>query len=195
MSVSRECITEGVVLARANAGEGSARVVLYTKVLGLVTAVAKSAREERSQLRAHLLPGSSGTFRLVKGRDLWRIAGASGTTDAYFSLSGKARLQKTVARVVAGVRQFVHGEGADESLFNSLSRFLSSLSAMPDEYAPEAECIAVVQLLSALGYVKPDARLESVVRDSYEPEALARAREKRAVIVRAINEAIHASGL
>jgi recombinational DNA repair protein (RecF pathway) len=195
MSARREVVTEGFVLARASAGEGSARVLFYTKELGLVSALAKSAREERSQLRPHLLPGSSGIFRLVKGRDTWRVTGASRTTDSYFSLAGKKNAQDAAQRVLQGVRQFVHGEGADPELFSGLHAFFDSLHALPDEYAPDAENIAILKLLAGLGYVRGSPALSVFMGARYSEDSLSRAHTERSVIVRAINEAIHASGL
>ena len=43
--MSREITVRGVVIGRRPIGEGSARISLYTDALGLVSAVAKSARE------------------------------------------------------------------------------------------------------------------------------------------------------
>lgn len=195
MSVSRECTTEAIVLTRAPAGEGSARVLLYTKALGLVSALAKSAREERSKLRAHLQAGTEGTFRLVKGRDVWRITGISATQDAYFSLAEKKRSQEAAARVLSGIRQFVRGEGADEIVFENIAAFFGALRAMPEEYAADAECVAVLKLLAALGHLRMNGDMESFVCSPFDAEALLRARSARPVLLRAINEAVRESGL
>lgn len=60
-----EYLTEAIVLAKEPAGEYDARVVLYTKNLGKITAKAISARKITSKLNAHLEPLNLTVARLV----------------------------------------------------------------------------------------------------------------------------------
>lgn len=192
---ARECTTEGIVLGRTTAGEASARIRIYTRTLGLISVLAKSSREERSKLRPHLQAGSVGVFRLVKGRDTWRVAGVSGTRNVYFLLSEKKPSQEAAARVLASIRQFVHGEGADPIFFDAMLGFLSALEDFPESDSREAESIAVVKMLSALGYLRADARTEFFIESPFRQESLRLAREAKPALLAAINEAIGASGL
>ena len=196
MYAKREVTTRGIVLSRPSAGEGSIRVLLYTEDLGLVSALAKSGREERSKLRAHLQSGTVGTFSLVKGRDVWRVTGAVETQNAHFSLLDKTA-QEAAARILMSMRQFVRGEGADLFLFKTLYGFLESLPSVDSELILPAESIAALRLFAALGYVRRDAFTEEFLMDegTYGAHVLARAAEERQKIVRTINEAISASGL
>ncbi len=195
MSVNRECMTRGVVVGRFAVGEGSVRILLYTDVLGLVSAFAKSAREERSKLRPYLQVGTFGTFTLVKGTGVWRITGATGAENIHFVLAGREGAQEAGARILGSVRQFVRGEGSDPYFFSALSRFLSSLRSIDDAHVSAAECLAVLRMLAALGYVDEDADTHPFLPVAYDPRTLARAEAARAPLVRAINEAIAASGL
>jgi len=62
----QEIDTQAVVLARYPSGEKSDLIMLYTKELGLVRAVARSSRDLKSKLSAHLEPLNLSTIRLVK---------------------------------------------------------------------------------------------------------------------------------
>ncbi len=195
MSLRSDITTRAIVLLRTSAGEGSVRVLLYTETLGLVIALATSAREERSKLRSHLQVGTLGTFSLVRGRDVWRAVGATDTQNTYFTLSGRRKAQEAAARVLASVRQFVHGEGPDPYLFSVLSEFLSSVVSIEDSHVSGAECVAVLRILSALGYVREDSATKEFLSVSYDTATLARALGARPLLVRTVNEAIGASGL
>lgn len=142
MSGKPNLITRGVVVGRASAGEGSMRALIYTDALGLVQAMAKSGREERSKLRAHLTTGTQGTFVLIKGANGWRVTGATGCRNAHFITTDSVR-QTSIARVLALVRQLVHGEGAHDGLFEALDEFFT----LGDERR------AVGRIMVALGYL------------------------------------------
>lgn len=189
--IRHEVATRGIVVARIPAGEGSLRVLMYTEALGLVAALAKSAREERSQLRAHLQTGTLGTFMLVKGRDAWRVMGATATENLFAPLSGDAA--EAAARTLSAVRRFAHGAGADPYLWRALAGFAQAVARGKDAWV--LEHLAVFRLFAALGYVRESAATREFFDVSYEPDTLARARAARAPLVRAVNEAISASGL
>ena len=195
MSAHRKLATRGIVLARHAAGEGSARVMFYTESLGLVTALAKSAREERSKLRPHLMAGTMGTFSFVQGRDVWRVTGATATANIYFELGERAAAREAAARLLSALRQFVHGEGNDLRLFEILSAFFLALPSLAEADIAQAECVAMLRVLSALGYVQEGPETAEFLPAAYDPALLGRARQARPALVRVVNEAIAASGL
>lgn len=182
-----------MVVARHAAGEGSARVLIYTEELGLVRAVATSGREERSKLRPYLLPGTRGMYSLVKGKAEWRVTGVVEGVCVFYEVPDTSA-QQSAARVLSFVRQFVHGEGKDEELFSALHEFLESLPALAVQDAQIAEYVAILRILAALGYVaKGDA--EEFMGAEYSAALFVRAREKRRSLVSLINRGLGASGL
>lgn len=195
MILGREITLRGVLVGRYAVGEGSVRILLYTDALGLVFVLAKSAREERSKLRPHLQVGTVGTFTLVKGRDIWRVTGATDTTNTHFALAKNKKAQESAARVISTVRQFIRGEGNDPYFFAVLFEFLRALPTLTETTVPEAECAAVVRMLAALGYVRNNSVLNSFLEVAYDPETLSRVHSSRSALVRLINEGIAASGL
>lgn len=194
MYVGRKITVEGIIISRRSSGEGSVRVTFYTDALGLVYALARSAREERSKLRPHLQVGTSGTFTFIKGREVWRVTGAVSAENVFFSLKSSFSKEAT-ARVLKIVRQFVRGEGSDPYLFSTLINFLHAMPQIESESVQDAECVAVLRVLSALGYVREDTMTSVFLDTRYDENVLTRARRVRAELVHSINEGISASGL
>lgn len=190
----REVHTRGVIIARRAAGEGSVRVQLYTEALGLVSAVAKSAREERSKLRPYLLPGTFGTYSVVKGKAEWRVTGVVGARTPYFACSRDDQ-RISAERVVQLVRTFVHGEGADEALFAAVWEFLSVVPTLSPDDTVIGEYVAALRILAALGYVAPTDETREFLSPEYSAALLAHARAKRKGLVEIINHGLGASGL
>lgn len=195
MSVGHKIFARGVVVRKASAGEGSARVLLYTDSAGLLWAHAQSAREERSQLRPHLQIGTRGKFSLVKGKDVWRVVGVAETVNMHFALTGRTDAQKTLQRVLLFVRQFVRGEGSDPYFFSVLWGFFDSLSISEGENLKDAEHAVVLRMLAALGYVEGGEGVSRFLNASYDTETLAGFSKDRKTILSVINEGITASGL
>ncbi len=192
---ARKIIARGIVIGRHAVGEGSVKALLYTDALGLIWVLAQSARTERSQLRAHLQEGVRGTFSLLKGRDVWRITGATDTTNAYFDFGEIPEAQKSVARVLSFVRQFVRGEGNDPYFFQTLWGFIEALPHGDVNALRDAECVAILRMLAALGYVEGDEVVSPFLALSYDPPLLLEVGRARLSLVKVINEGMNASGL
>lgn len=190
----REIHTRGVVIARRAAGEGSVRVLLYTEELGLVRAVAKSAREERSKLRPYLIPGTRGAYSLVKGKAEWRVTGVVNARTSYFECVEPTQ-QQSSTRVVELIAHFVHGEGADPDLFRSLWDYLEALPTLSAADVRIAEYVAVLRILAALGYVAPRESISEFMDATYSAAILAAASKKKRDIVSSIHDGFEASGL
>lgn len=195
MSVGHKIFARGVVVRRASAGEGSARVLLYTDSAGLLWAHAQSAREERSQLRSHLQIGTRGKFSLVKGKDVWRVVGIAETVNMHFALAGRTDAQKMLQRVLLFVRQFVRGEGSDPYFFSVLWGFFDSLHVHNEELLKDAEHAVVLRMLAALGYVEGGEGVAHFLHPSYDRETLVSFSKDRKAVLAVINEGITASGL
>lgn len=194
MLQKREVHTRGIVIARRSAGEGSVRVSLYTEELGLVSALATSAREERSKLRPHLMVGTRGTFSLVKGKEVWRLTGAVGAVNTYFELETNDQRESS-ARVMALIRQFVRGEGHDEGLFESVWEYCAALRGVLGEDVRILEYVTILRILSALGYVAPADDITEFLGAPYSAALIASARERTKDLIRRINDGISVSGL
>jgi len=195
MLKNREITTRGVVIARAQSGEGSVRVFIYTDELGLVGAFAKSGREERSKLRPHLQIGTHGTYTLVKGRHEWRIVGVVDTENILFILADRPHARQAAARVMSVVRQLIHGEEVNRELFHALGGFFAVLPDCSPKEARISERLAMVRILASLGYVPTLSDIPHLSDFSFEREVLLHLAPFEARMTKAINDALLASGL
>lgn len=195
MLKNHEVTTEAIVIGRAQAGEGSVRVFLYTKSAGLVRALATSAREERSKLRSHLQVGTYGTYNLVKGAHDWRVIGASDTQNTYFFECRNANGSFACARVLSVLRTLIHGEEPNDELFEALWNFLKTYPMLSEKEVVIAEHVVMVRILYALGYVPDQTHIPSLKGSDYTPQVMNELSAQKKELVKFINEALLASGL
>ncbi|MCE9517782.1 recombination protein O N-terminal domain-containing protein, partial [Candidatus Nomurabacteria bacterium] len=69
--------TKSFVIGSYNRGEANKILVLYTREMGLVRAVAQGIRLNKSKLRFGLQDFSYASVDLVRGRDIWRVTSGS----------------------------------------------------------------------------------------------------------------------
>lgn len=192
---NREITTRGIVIGRAQSGEGSVRVFVYTEELGLMNALAKSGREERSKLRPHLQSGTSGSYTFVKGQHEWRVVGAVDTVNIHFLLEEKQHAQAAAARVISVIRRLIHGEEANRELFHALDGFFAVLPDCSVEEALISERLAMIRILTSLGYVPSLPDIPHLFDDSFERGILLSLKPFERRMTKIINEAIMVSGL
>lgn len=182
--------TRGIVLARAHAGEATARLAILTDELGLVHARAQGVRRPGAKLAAALSTFAESSLTLVRGKEEWRLAGAVLETN-WFALMDPA------ARPVAGrasglLLRLAAREAHDLGLFPLIAGFFDALSRLPEAAHEDAEALALLRMLFALGF---DAGEIPGGMSAFTPVALAEVGEARALYVARINRGIAASGL
>lgn len=182
--------TRGIVLSRTHSGEANAHLTLITPGLGLVCARAQGVRKQGAKLAASLATFSESSLVLVRGKEEWRLAGAV-LEKNWFALMGPA------ARPVAGrtsglLLRLAAREAQDPELFPLVTGFFDALSTLPEATHEAAEALALLRILSALGF---DAGEIPGGMSAFTPAVLAEASEARALYVARINRGIAASGL
>ncbi len=147
--------TAAFVLHSTPAGEANRFLDLFTRELGLVRCLGKSIREGRSKLRYGLQPLSFAEVGLVRGRELWRLTGAS----PGLSLSGACKEDTSrlylAARIARLLARLVQGEEKNEELFFVVEEGMRFLAAEKFENGQlqNFECVLVLQILHRLGYL------------------------------------------
>ena len=179
--------TDGVVLRKRAAGEANARVSVLTRELGLVAATARSARKEASKLRFGLEPLTLAQFCFVRGTHEWRIAEVQNIRFLKSSVRA-GRIVKLLLRLVQGQ------EGAPK-LFDAVAEGLHAFVHAKEEHAEAIECVLVLRILSHLGYLPHSEALAPFVEGRFSIELSAKALESRALLVKTINDSLHATGL
>jgi DNA repair protein RecO len=164
--------TSALVLGLHPYGEDSRVCVLYTKEVGLVHAVAKSIRTVRSKLRCALQTYSSVEVSLVHGREIWRVTGAREIKSYYFSDVLTSAQQATTARIFSLTRRLIAGEESHPELFDKLVQGLETLSrpGLSSDYLESIECVVVLQMLHALGYVSEPDHIRVLVSSAFFAE-------------------------
>lgn len=179
-------VTEGLVLGKRGLGEANVGISLLTEDLGLVRASARSARLGRSKLRYGLEPLTLARFSLVRGRHEWRLTGVEHINRLAPS-AAHGRISSLLLRLVAG-------EEPHPALFADVKNgFL--LLASQNSQTEAVETVLVLRILSHLGYLPQSAALAPFIEAQFSLELSAKALAERALLVRAINESLKATGL
>jgi hypothetical protein len=113
----------------------------------------------------------------------------------HFECAEKPEAQEALQRVLSFVRQFVRGEGSDPYFFEVLSGFVESLPSYSEMSLRDAERVAVLRMLAALGYVHDSPGMARFLSAEYSADILSDAAASRTHLTAAINEGISASGL
>jgi DNA repair protein RecO (recombination protein O) len=191
----RKFTTEGLVLGKRAIGEANAMSIILTKDFGLLRAIARSARRERSKLRYGLEPLTQGQFSLVEGKREWRLAGVE-QVDRSLLASTPARRQ-ALGRITRLLLRLIQGEEANRALYKDVVEGFFSLSAAQSEQdAASIECIVVLRILSRLGYLSQTAEVSHFLEgDFFSLGLAAQAASARSRLIRLINDSLSASGL
>jgi len=181
--------TDAIVCGSTPRNAADRRYLLLTREAGMLAAVARSVREERSKQRCALQEFSVVRASLVKGRHEWKVGSVEAQRNYYHEASDQAA-RGSVVNVIRLVRRFVHGAVTDETLFTLLDRGLSELSgAVPDR--TRTELLVKLHLLHQLGYVDVTI-LPTVQRTTF---AAAAATSDDAVLAELFEHAITSSQL
>ncbi|HCB35244.1 MAG: hypothetical protein A2W52_00510 [Candidatus Taylorbacteria bacterium RIFCSPHIGHO2_02_49_25] len=148
--------TDAFVLGSTPSGEGSKIVLLFTREFGLLSASARSIREERSKLRYALQDFSHSEIALVRGRECWRVAHASLQGNLFHEFAGRAEAVRLIGRIFLLLRRLLAGEEKNEPLFHSV---LGGLQFLKTHHGPDMvagiEIVLVLRILHLLGYLAP----------------------------------------
>lgn len=181
--------TPGIVIARTAHGEANADIYIVTPEFGLLRARAQGIRKPGAKLAGALQTFSESDVVLVRGKDTWRIAGATLVSSWSGALPPDARVR--AGKVAALLLRLLHGETNDASAFRIFRGLLVALPFLSDDEQEAAECLAVLRLLKTLGL---DEGVIPGDEDTYDTETLAVAHTGRIALVSRINRGLSASG-
>lgn len=185
--------TECIVLGSRDSGEANKYISLFTKEMGLVRAVAKSVREERSKLRYSLQDFSVTSATLVRGREVWRITGAEERYSLHQEIKDDNDKLFIITQILNLIGRLVHGEERNEYLFDTLHNSLEFLrrEKLDKEILKNFEHLTVLRILYSLGYIANKEELSEVLQGTYvDKDLLKKTQTARKQIVLAINNAL-----
>jgi DNA repair protein RecO (recombination protein O) len=190
--------TKCIVFGSTDSGEANKYLSLFTKEIGLVRAVARSVREERSKLRYSLQNFSFSYATLVRGREVWRITGAEEIYSLHHELKEDAGKLFVVTQILSLLNRLLHGEEKNDYLFNTLSDGFGYLrfNEMNKEMLKNFEHLIVLRILYSLGYIAKENNFTELLRLTEVNKILLENTEsKRKDIIFAINRALNEAHL
>ena len=184
--------TEGIVLRKRGVGEANMRAYILTQGLGLVVASARSARRVASKLRYGLEPLTLARFCFVHGAHEWRVTEASAVNNLA-TASSEARA--AMGRIAQLLLRLIHGQEANTQLYTDVKEGFRLIASAEHGSLNSIEVVLVLRILSHLGYLPRTEALAPFVENDFSLELSAKALTARALLVRAINESLQATGL
>ena len=190
--------TDAIVLGGTNVGESHRLISIFTRDVGFVRAMARSVRTEHSKLRFCLQDFSRAQVSLVRGRQVWRITGATEHYNVYHLLSNDHEKIVLLTRIRSLLNRLLHGEEKNEYLFNVTAVFFDALrdNKLSANNLTALELITVLRILNSLGYLAHDKKFSVYVDDvDLDEELLENVSDIRPQAISAINRALTASHL
>ena len=183
--------TNSIVLDTFPTGEADMTILLFTKELGMILAVAKSVRSAKSKLRYSLQIGSVSKVDLVKGKQVWRVISAT-PIDRINILDAETRA--VVAKAVRFVKRMVDKEKEERGIYSDLESLLfSTKKGHSKEKLAEIELVFYLRSLFGLGYIANNTEFRDILSREYSISELETLPLPRKKILDAIKNAIYES--
>lgn len=194
--------TKGLVIQSAPYKEAGKLFTIFTKDMGLVSALAEGIRLEKSKLRYNLEEYSLGSFSMVKGKEFWRITNAE-TTDIINSsikdnqednLISREKL-RLVAKICLLLKRLLHYEQSEPRLFDLIEDFVLFLKdgSISRDGLISLETIIVYRIMYWLGYIDQSLLHKDIMDAPFDIEVIKRAEGLRKEINGQINRALKES--
>lgn len=137
--------------------------LLFTREMGMLTATARSVREERSKQRYALQDFSLLRVTLVKGKSGWRIGSAEALSNLFMTTTARS-VRITTSSIVKLLRRYVQGEEPLAMVFDDVVAALESLSTdWSVENCRKLEQLFELRLLHTLGYVVQNGTISALL--------------------------------
>jgi len=183
--------TRGLVMARTPLGEANALITILTPELGLVRARAQGIRRCGAKLAPALSTFAESSLVLVRGQEVWRIAGAV-LEENWFVRMEQSTARAAATRVSGLLLRLVAGEAHAQKLYPIVAGVFEALASLPSDAHENAEMLAVLRILATLGHDSGSLQGDEAV---FSPESLASFAVNRSAYVARINHGITSSGL
>ena len=165
-STERSRRVEAVVLRHSDWGEADRILVLYTREMGKVRAIAKGVRKLRSRKAGHLEPFTRVTLQLAKGRNLWIVTQAESVNN-YQPVREDLERMGYAAYAVELIDRSSGEEGPNLPLYRLLTNTLMRLSVSDDPF--QVVRYFELRMLDLLGF-RPELKLCGNCGKTIQPE-------------------------
>jgi len=186
--------TQGIVLRKLPVGETNTLIIVLTKELGLVSAIARSTRVQKSKLRYKIEPFTQGRFSFVRGKMGLRVTGVEDVAGNFLSATPPQFL--AAGRITALLLRLIQGQEEVHTVFLAVEEGFNSIFQATREDLAVIECVLVLRVLARLGYVPHAKELEPFIEhDAFTTDLTSKAVQLRPLLIRTINESLKVTGL
>jgi hypothetical protein len=151
--------TDAFVVKTRQSKDADLSVLIFTEELGLLNAIAKSARAQKTKLGFALQTMSFSRISLVKGKEVWRVTSVKKHISLYDNRL-HIELRTLFARMLLFIERFCPREQVEDEVFSLLKQIagfvFKEVSNDPFvlTYIPSIEHYFTLNVLYYLGYVK-----------------------------------------
>lgn len=186
--------TKGIIVSSRNEGDHGRRLHIFTESFGLITVKVQGARHVKSKFRANSQDFSFGDFSLVHGKSGWKLVSARADQNLFETFRADPAKLKIVCNVLNLIKKLVDEDRSGSSLFGIVTNFFKFLTTAKAQDIALSECLTLVRILHALGFMRHDPEL-SIPIASVEigVDDLALIAPKRAQLIQLINESLQAT--
>lgn len=182
--------TEGFLVSVAGIGEADKIVSVFTNEFGLVTAIAPGIRKLKSKLRFHLKQGSLLRLTFLRAKTSWKIVEIKPLSEIDFPSDA----YNIFLKILVSLRMLVQGEEKNEKLFGTVKSIYEELLTVSEkDEMKDIECMAMLNIVTVLGYGTDDKELETYRHDFEKGQQISDITRKK--IINHINLALKESGL
>lgn len=189
--------TKGVILSEKPMKEADKSVIIFTRDLGSIRAIAIGARKGSSKRSPALTELSFGRFSLVHGKKDWRVTSATLETNIYSEFKKNKKLLVSFAQILSLIDKLVQGEEKNKKLFDIFEtslKFALDNKLSPDEIK-SFESLTVAKILAELGYLGKDDIAKEYLHEDISKELIEKEKIEHRKVITAINRGIRESGL
>jgi len=187
--------THGFILSSRNKGEANKLLVIYTREMGLIYALAQGIRLHKSKLRFTLQDFSYVNVDLVRGKEIWRVTSAKHISSFPFA-RGNTQSLILITRVSKLIERLCPGEVENEKIFDD---FIQALYLLDDEISSSSrealELHLVLRIMNSLGYIGDSEILSKYLSSSFDYSKTEILLKERQSIIAHINKALNESQL
>jgi recombinational DNA repair protein (RecF pathway) len=163
---SRQYITKAIVCGSRHTMTSDKSYLLFTQELGMLWAVARSVRMEKSKQRCALQDFSIIRVSLVQGRSVWRIGSVEALSNPFFESSSRIA-RGGVSYIIKMLRKYIHGDGMTMQIFIDTQDILKILLSEKDiDLVTLYQQVFLLRLFNELGYIKKTENIQKLIEES-----------------------------
>lgn len=184
-------------------GDNDKQINIFTESFGMISARVRGVRGLHSKLRAGSQDFSLGEFSLVHGRSGWGVVSVRSEKNFFEIFRNTPFKLKMISNLFNLIKKLASEEEANSTLFEIIFNFLNFLVKIrPTQKEAEefvdntalAECLTIMRVLRALGYIRHDPELLIPISSSeIDMKDLETIAPYRAKIIGLINESLKAT--